>query len=615
MRHLKVPTLKEVEFKGEFWKKRQELFATDVVLHQWHILNGEVEIEGLGRSHCLDNFRIAAGEMQGEFYGHWFADHDLFKWMEAAVYALALYPNTELKGYLDYATGLIEKIQEPDGYINTYYTLKEPGQRFTNFTAGHEFLCLGNLVEAAIAAKQFLHEDKLLGLCDRYISLVYDYVMNADHFVYDGHEEIEIALLKLYCLNGNKKHLELAKRFIDTRGVGHVLFTDEPIFSQLHFNLDYYQAHKPVREQTDAIGHAVRAVYLYTAMARLAEITKDEELIDCANVLYKSITEKKMYLTGGIGSDCFGERFSLDYDLPSDRSYSETCAEVGLMMFCRSLLMTDENASVADVMERTLYNGLLAGVSEDGHGYFYVNPLAFNPKKANYRFDTHMAMKKRVEWMDCPCCPPNAARLMLSLGEYIYCYDEENLYVNLHISSNVTIDGVTYSFRFGEPYGETMTFTVDSDVAKTVWVKVPSYCCETETQNGFIRFDCLEKGKTYTYEFPKKARFVYANANIDDVAAKVAVEKGYLVYCAEEIDNGDQLAALVAEDSEPIVTAGTDGEFEQLKIKGKKLKSETAALYGYRKPKSEDCSIILTPYCHWNNRGEGEMLVWFNVRI
>ncbi len=626
------PSISNVQLTGAFWRRVQDQFCDQVLEKQWRILNGEVDVPGVGRSHCVDNFRIMAGDMEkGEWGSYWFSDHELGKWMEAAAYGVAMGASSNIREHMEYTIDLLARGQSEDGYLNTYYTIFEPGKRFTNFTTGHEFLNAGNFLEAGIAWHLAGQGDKLLKICMKNMDLIYDVVMNADRYIYDGHEEIEIALIKLYLLIGEKKYLDLAQRLIDTRGVGRCRFLDEDSPRLQDVGMEYYQAHLPVREQKDALGHGVRAMYLYTAMAELVTVAKDESLLAPVYTLWEDIVQRKLYITGGVGSEHHGERFTSGYDLPNDSAYAETCASIGLMMFARSLLHIKPDAAVADQMEKALYNTVLSGISVDGEKYFYVNPLSMNPATAIFRQALWQIRTEREEWMLCPCCPPNLARLIMSLNEYVYTVDEEHIYLNLLLSNRLTIQRggreEVLSISGKEPWDGDFTVTAETAITGKVYIKKP-YWAETFTalrngekaafdlSDGYICIEELAAGDTVTLHFDLQPRFVYTNPMVDANGGKAALERGYIVYCAEQADNGENVAAIcvntaAAPQDYAADDAALGGMLYRVRVAGKKP-AATTSLYTFTRPVEKPTDVELIPYYLWNNRGKGEMAVWLN---
>lgn len=626
---LKSLGLQQVKLTGTYWQGRQQLFCTEVLERQWRILNGEEEMEGIGKSHCIDNFRAAAGETDAKFTSYWFSDHELYKWMEAASYAQYLNPEERIEEHLEYATNLLERAQWEDGYLNTYYTLYEPGKRFTNFTTGHEMLNAGNLAEAGIARFLTSGKRRLLDIAIRNVNGLRDMVYTRGRYVYDGHEEIEIALIKLYLLTGEKGYLDFAMRLIDTRGVGRCPFLDEGSV-RLDIGMEYYQAHKPVRDQHEAEGHAVRAVYLYTAMAELGALIQDEALLTAVNALWEDIVQKKLYITGGIGSEHYGERFTGPYDLPNAGAYSETCASIGLMMLARSRLRLEPDARIADVMEKALYNGVMSGISRDGITYFYVNPLAVRPDVIRKRHDIAAAQPNRQKWMVCPCCPPNLLRLVLSLGEYLYTYDDAHIYLNLWLSNEAEFDrgnGLEkLSVEGDEPVEGRFRITAKSNINGSLHIKIPYWSetaelhkngCPQEpyaVENGYIRLENIQQGDVWDVVFSLRPRFVYSHPRLEEDCGRIAVERGYLVYCAEEADNGPALSALAVDDRQEPEEVMEDilGGIPVVRLAGVRIQ-EGEGLYTFTKPSKTSCELRLIPYALWNNRGEGEMDVWLKT--
>ncbi len=613
---------KDVRLTSPYWRSRQELFCREVIEQQWRILNGEVEIDGVGRSHCVDNFRIAAGEQEGEFDSYWFSDHELYKWMEGAIYSLAIEENAQTEEHLHYITGLLKKAQWADGYLGTYYTLHEPGKRWTNFALGHEMLNMGNLIEAAVAWFVLKGERSLLEVAIRCADNIDNMVHTIGKDVFDGHEEIEIALIKLYAVTREERYLRLCERLLDNRGKGYCDFPrDNPPMP-----LSYYQAHKPVREQDTAEGHAVRAMYLYTAMTELAAITDDRQLLDTVNTLWQNMVTRRIYITGGIGSEDFAERFTPDYDLPNDRAYSETCAGIGLMMFARAKLQLQPDAQVADVMETALYNTVMAGISMDGSKYFYVNPLYVRPEVTAFRHDMNLSQPNRQEWMFCPCCPPNLVRLVASLGDYLYTADDERLYLNLLLSNELDTRrkgrALRLSVQGNEPAQGAYRITAGTDVG-TLYVKKPGWAATYSVkrggqdvicalENGYLKFADVREGEVLELQLDLRPRFVYSHPQIEDDCGKTAVQRGFVVYCAESADNGPCLSGLIVDDERPLTEQWQEAfglSIPFVQAQGRRV-GGAEALYSYTRPQSTPCGITLVPYAFWNNRGPGEMSVW-----
>ena len=376
---LKEGLLNKVKVTDKFWQGYQELVINTVIPYQEKILNDE--IPGVEKSHALANFRIAAGLEEGEFYGMVFQDSDVAKWLEGVAYALEVRPDAELEERADKVIEIIEKAQQDDGYLNTFFTIKEPEHRWQNLQECHELYCAGHMMEAAAAYYEVTGKDRLLHVMERmaeHIGKRFGTEEGKEPGI-PGHQEIELALIRLYHVTGEKKYLETAKYFIDTRGVGENYFLEEekrPEYKQIFpefagYDPRYSQSHEPVREQKTAEGHAVRAVYMYCAMADLAYEYKDKELLDACKTLWEDMTKRQMYITGSIGASGLLERFTTDYDLPNNCNYSETCASIGLALFGRRMAQITKDASYMDVVERALYNTLLSGIAQDGKSFFY----------------------------------------------------------------------------------------------------------------------------------------------------------------------------------------------------------------------------------------------------
>src|SRR5690625_1118398 len=376
---------KRVEVHDAFWRTYMKLVRDQVIPYQWEALNDR--IPNASPSHAIENLKIAAGEASGDFHGMVFQDSDVAKWLEAVAYSLETDPDDQLEQTADEVIDLLGRAQQADGYLNTYFTIKEPENRWGSLMHNHELYCAGHFIEAAVAYYNTNGKRKFLDIMCRYADYI-DTVFGEDDSKlsgYTGHQEIELALVRLYRVTNNDKYLKLSQYFIDARGNKPHYFDEEReknapgVFEEMvqHFDhfFEYNQSHKPVREQDKAVGHAVRAVYMYTAMADLAAETGDHVLAEATKTLWGNATQCQMYVTGGLGSSVHGEAFSFDYDLPNDLCYTETCASVGLVFWARRMLDLEANGAYADVLERALYNGTISGMDLDGQKFFYVNPL------------------------------------------------------------------------------------------------------------------------------------------------------------------------------------------------------------------------------------------------
>ena len=389
MKHYAIPDVRDVRIEAGLLSDEARKVMDIVIPYQWEILNDRVE--GAAPSRCVHNFKIAAGEAEGEFEGYVFQDSDLAKWLEAAAYSLMLRPDEQLERTCDDLIALISRAQQPDGYLNTYYTVKEPGKRWTNLRDCHELYCAGHMMEAACAYYEATGKRELLDIMTRMARHI-DSVIGPEEgklHGYPGHEEIELGLVRMYHATGDELMMKLARYFIDERGKLPNFFVEEKARREGkdHFNLDEYgpayaQAHLPVREQTAPEGHAVRAMYLATGMADVARETGDETLVAACRRIFDSTVNRRMYITGGVGSSHVGEAFTFDYDLPNDTVYAETCASIALCFFARAMMQLEPDGRYADALERALYNTCLAGMSLDGHNFFMSIRWRSIPKPA-----------------------------------------------------------------------------------------------------------------------------------------------------------------------------------------------------------------------------------------
>ena len=636
---LKTINLNNIRIDDPFWSKHVDLVRREIIPYQWDAMNDR--IEGAEPSHCLANFEIAAGRREGEFYGAVFQDTDIAKWLEAVGFSLAAYPDEKLEAQADEVIDLIADAQQADGYLDTYFIIKDPSQRWKNLCEGHELYTAGHMMEAAVAYYQGTGKRKFLDVVLRLADLICDTFGSQEGKIhgYPGHQEVEVGLIKLYRITGERKYLEQAKYFIDARGVGENYFMREmsrPDYKRIFpefagYTPAYSQSHLPVREQETAEGHAVRAVYMYSAMADLAGEYEDDKLLAACKRLWDNIVTKRMYLTGGIGSSGLLERFTADYDLPNDCNYSESCASIGLAMFGMRMANITEDASYVDVVERALYNTVLAGIALDGRSFFYVNPLEVWPDNCLPRTSKEHVKPVRQKWFGVACCPPNIARTLASLGQYAYAVSEDTLYVNLFISGEVTAElcgaRVKAEMETKFPYENAFVLTLSQvpEEGISLALRIPDYSSEYSVGvNG--KKDSFEKKKGYAclhlagdgevcVRFAAPPRFVRANPAVHADCGRVALMKGPLVYCLEEIDNGKNLAALyvsgaagITEEDSPLF-----GGCKVLTFDGKRMEEdqwEAGELYAEHKVSLTDVSLRAVPYAYWNNRGRGEMCVW-----
>ncbi|GMB01150.1 beta-L-arabinofuranosidase domain-containing protein [Pelosinus sp. IPA-1] len=632
-------SLQNIRLNDRFWSRRAERIAKEVIPYQWDALNDNVP--GAEPSHAIENFRIAAGEVTGEFHGMVFQDSDVAKWIEAASYSLHTHPNPKLEAKIDSVIELMERAQRQDGYLNTYFTVAKPEKRWTDFSFGHELYCAGHLMEAAVAYYNSTGKKKFLTIMSRYADYI-DSVIGAHDEkmkVYCGHEEIELALMRLFQATGEERYLRLSQYFIDERGKQPCFLKDEPTFGHLSktkwFDLDYHQVHAPVRAQTTAEGHSVRAMYLYSAMADLAKETKDESLSAALEKLWDNTTKRRMYITGGLGSQGHGERFTIDFDLPNDRVYAETCAAIGLIFWAQRMLLLSPDHRYADVMERALYNGALSGISMDGKKYFYVNPLEVIPEVAENRHDHEHIQVQRQEWFGCACCPPNIARLIASLGQYVYSQRSSTIYTHLYIGSEgaFEINGqpVVLQQQTNYPWSGEVTISLKIEESQniTIALRIPGWCKKQRIiVNGQIVDNVVidkgyamitrkwMNGDQINLNFDMPIELTYAHPKVREIAGKVAIERGPLVYCLEETDNGSDLWSIMLPSESKLESEFQEGLFGGVVIiKGDARRSDNEGwgdkLYSSEKCQTRTVNIQAVPYYLWGNRQpSGEMTVW-----
>lgn len=638
MRKIKDINLAKVQIQDGFWSERQRLIADVVIPFQEKVLNDE--IEGVEKSHALANFRIAAGLEEGEFYGMVFQDSDVAKWLEGAAYSLIVKPDSALEQRADAIIEVIEKAQQADGYLNTYFTIKEPEHRWQNLQECHELYCAGHMMEAAAAYYEATGKDRLLKVMERMADHISSQFGPGKRTGIPGHQEIEIGLMRLFHATGKEKYRDLAQYFIDERGKDPEFFKKEKEKRGWdHFGINpedtkYYQCFAPVRQQRTAEGHSVRAVYMYTAMADLAGATGEKALLDACETLWDNITQKRMYLTGGIGSTGDGEAFTLDYDLPNDMAYAETCASIGLAFFAKKMLNIRPANKYADIMERVLYNGILSGIQLDGKKFFYVNPLEVNPGVSGVLQGYKHVLPERPGWYACACCPPNLVRLVMSLGRYAWSESEDTIYSHLYVGGSARLDRAVIDVESGFPWEGRVKYTIRPerrDAAFTFAVRIPSYVRESIVRlNGREISESTDKeiwkkdGYLYlsgswkeeeclAIEFPMPVRRVYSNTAVRDNENCVALMRGPVVYCFEGADNVEPLQTLrIPENTVFRAQYLREGVLQGMVVlEGEGLRMESSEeLYSEEKPACIPVGLRAIPYFAWGNRGVNQMRVW-----
>ncbi len=660
--------LKDIRIQDDFWKREQELVRKEVIPYQWNALNDNVP--GAAPSFCMRNFKAAAKLMRekkenakfieprytyrgfnilpekgkepedNKFYGFVFQDSDFSKWIEAVGYCLATNPDSELEKTADEAIDIVCAAQAENGYLDTYYIIGGMDRIFTNLRDHHELYCFGHLLEGAIAYYQATGKDKLLQAAKRYADFIASKFGPEEGKIhgYPGHEIAEMALCRLYELTSEKRYLELAKYFIDERGKQPYIFDEQEKERAQYTGEDYtpnndpkryryHQAHIPVREQNEAVGHAVRAVYLYSGMADVARLTGDDELFKACERIWNNIVEKKLYVTGGIGGTHLGEAFSHNYDLPNDLAYSESCAAIGLAFFARRMLEIEPKGTYGDVMEMALYNTVLAGMALDGKSFFYVNPLEVDPEDCIQDERKHHVKPVRQKWFGCACCPPNIARTVASLGNYAYTVSEDCLYTHLYVGSSftATLGGREIAFKMesGFPWNGSATMHVSTnennaaetaalaslteetkkagnientskteDMGTTVTrfslsFRIPGWCggkyrllidgkelsapgtdsISISEKDGYLFLTSDWSGETeIRLEFETKIRVLSSNPLVKENTGKVAFTRGPVTYCMEAADNGSDLWEIAVLPDELDSSKTTQGEIEGVPV-------------------------------------------------
>ena len=541
---------------------------------------------------------------------HFFWDSDVAKWLEGAAYILQKHRAPDLERIVDETVERIKASQLPDGYFNIYHTAVEPELRWKERN-NHELYCAGHLMEAAVAYAEATGKTDFLTCMEKYADHIWQVFAEEKSaaFATPGHEEIELALVRMYRHTGKKKYLDLAAHFINARG--------KRVEDDMGF---YSQSHLPVREQTEAVGHAVRALYLYTGMAYLAAETGEQALIDACRTLFKDVTEKQMYVTGATGSTYRGEAFTNAYDLPNDAAYAETCASIAMMLWGNAMLALENDAKYADAIERALYNGVLSGISQDGKSFFYENPLEID-LDARFRAPfakPHYAITERVECFECSCCPPNLNRTLASLGSYIYGTEGDTLFVNQFLSSKMENGGISCTQK--TDYPRNGAIKLQASGAKRVALRVPAWCDKFDLNKPFVMqngYAVVENdGGEICLDLDVSPRYVWADARVLRDVGKVCVMRGPVVYCAEGTDNGAHLHSFLLPTT-PVFRETKNGVFALplLELDCEKYQPfASGRLYENRAPVREKATLTLIPYHCFANRGESDMLVWLNVR-
>ena len=633
------PALSQVRIDDDFWAPRIAQVRETTLAAQY----GQFESAGYFEALSLNWTRT-------DSQPHIFWDSDIAKWIEAASYQLEIDYDAELDARVDDMIERLAAAQQPDGYLNTYFTIVAPEERFTDLRDAHELYCGGHLIEAAVANFEATGKRRLLDVMRRYADLIDRTFGTGEGQLrgYCGHEEIELALITLSRATGERRYLDLARYFVEERGREPYYFAleaerrgDEGWFAREFPDRtefpqtarEYLQAHLPVREQTEAVGHAVRATYLFSAVADLAAIDRDPGLADAARRVWRHATSRRMYVTGGIGSSARNEGFTADYDLPDFDAYSETCAAIGLMLWSSRMADLDDDARYVDVLERALYNNVLAGADAGGTCFFYDNPLAS-------RGDKH-----RREWFGVACCPPNLARLLSSLGRYVYATTADAIRVDLYIGGSVRAridDGEGGDSEFVLTQRSRMPWTPDVELTVSTGtpadvelaLRIPAWAIGQQVSptlrvngdpveldavidRGYARVRRIwHDGDRIELTLPVAPRRVWAHPEVASARGRVSLARGPLVYCAESADNPFPLDGVAM----PASAALTDGPPREnglvpIAVRADRDQQSSDALYADAPPAVESVDLVAVPYFSWDNRTPGEMRVWIREAV
>jgi len=605
----------QVKIDDSFWSPRLKVNREQTIPHNYE------QCKETGR---IDAFKLEWKEGM-EPVPHIFWDSDVGKWLEAASHSLAAHPDPALDSLLDNFVASVAKAQQPDGYLNSHFAVVEPEKRWRNLRDAHELYCAGHLIEAAVAHYQATGKRTLLDVMQRYADYI-DFVFGPKPGQvrgYCGHEEIELALVKLYRVTGEKRYLRLSGYFVNERGREPNYFALEAEArgeDPTRFPYEYNQSHKPVREQTEVTGHAVRAMYLYSAMADLAGELNDESLFAACKTLWRHLITKRLYLTGGLGSSWRNEGFTRDYDLPNETAYAETCAGIGLVFWAHRLSQLECDSEYADVMERALYNNVLSSVSLGGRTFFYDNPLAAT---------TH----ERQAWFSCACCPPNLARLLASFGGCVYAQSETDVVVHLYVGSHAQLSvggqrvGVVQETAYPWQGAVTIRIESESPIRFGLRLRIPGWCRgaavkinDTDSkglaEKGYVRLEReWRNGDAVSLDLPMPVERVYAHPNVRADAGRAGLQRGPLVYCLEACDHVAPVNHLALPADAPL-TCRFDPELlgGVMVISAEALRVDEAEwgkdLYRPHPARTTSAALRAIPYCLWGNREVGEMAVW-----
>lgn len=618
----------DVNITGAFWHERLETVLTRTIPSQLK----KLEESGIRGSIKLPKPvpPLTIPRHSNGFTIQYFWDSDIGKWIEAAAYALSHRHDASVEAEIEAMTDDLEAAQEDDGYLNCFYTQREPDKKWTNLRDNHELYNAGHLLEGAVAYYRATGKDRLLKVMERYVDHIARTFGTApgQRRGYPGHQEIELALVKAYHATGEQKYLDLATYFIDERGnaegVEHYFDIeakargeDPKAYHQKTY--EYSQAHLPVRRQTKVVGHAVRAMYMYAAMADLAAEHGDDSLKTACEALWRDVTERRMYVTGGFGPSEKNEGFTKDYDLPNDTAYAETCASVAMVFWAARMLNLDLDGHYADVLELALYNNALAGLSRDGEHYFYDNKLESD------------GSHHRWAWHACPCCTMNVSRMVASVAGYFYGVAETEIAVHLYGGATTTLPVAGGKVALAEtsnyPWDGAIRIEVTPEGTGpfTLSLRIPSWCdgaaasvngeaVPMETERGYLKINRdWAAGDVVELDLPMTPERLYAHPDVRQDAGRVALRRGPLVYCCEQVDNSTPIHRMrLPRDADLTSGFASDllGGIAVVEATAKERTPQTEDLYSTEPPSEARTALKAIPYYIWCNRGQNPMQVW-----
>ena len=621
----------DVKLEGRFWHERLETVLTRTIPSQHKKLAEYTILDSLKLPNPPPPLRFP--RHANGFTVQVFWDSDVGKWIEAASYALAHRRDEDIEAKIEAIVDDFEKAQLPDGYLNCWYLGHEPDKRWTNLRDNHEMYNAGHMLEGAIAYFRVTGRRRWLDIMERYLDHIYARfgTKPGQKRGYDGHEEIELAVMKLYYLTRDRKHLDFVTYMINERGNPNPHYFDiereerEGGDSKQRYvfgNYEYSQSHKPVREQDKVVGHAVRAMYLYTAMADLAAEINDPALKHACEVLCDDVMETKMYVTAGLGPSAQNEGFTHDFDLPNQTAYAETCASVALIFWAQRMLHLDLDGKYADILELAMFNGDLSGLSRDGEHYFYANPLESD------------GTPTRWDWHTCPCCTMNVSRLVASVGGYFVSTAPDGVAFHLYggIATEVEVAGTKVALREVStyPWNGDIKIHVDPTAPATFDVKlrIPGWSSGAKVSingeavdvskavSGYLTINrTWAKGDVVSLDLPMPPVRLYAHPGVIMDAGRVALKRGPLVYCVEEIDNPGGRVQRLKLPREAELKAETRADLFDgvvtLKASALAIKEgDWKTLYRTTPPQDDSATLTALPYYLWANRGQGSMVVW-----